>query len=329
MINIIPIYEFYPNAPNNSDGRFRIPRARAKRGRGLRYSHAGFTLVEVLVIVGILIVLIALSVPAFRFFQKESDLGNSAEEIINTLRLAQNKTLASEGGSQWGIYFENTTTPHQYILFKGSSYALRDISFDEIHKLPKSVEIYQINLAGGKEVIFNRITGETSQAGNLGLRLISDTSKTKTIYIENSGQVGLSGPTAPSDTARVKDSRHIHFDYGRVISTSAEGLTLNFEGGVSKTIVISENLKDGQIYWEGEVDVSGQIQKIKVHTHRLNNPDTQFCIHRDRRYNNKSLIITISGDGSGSLISYTADGQESRGTSIFLAAGAAGDPKRQ
>ncbi|MDI6891342.1 MAG: hypothetical protein QMC83_10480, partial [Thermodesulfovibrionales bacterium] len=112
-----------------------------------------FILIELLVIIGILLILVAIAIPNFRFFQKESDLANSAEEIINTLRLAQNKTLASEGASQWGVYFDNTTSPHQYTLFKGINYTSRDVNFDEVHKLPGSVEISEINLGGGSEVV--------------------------------------------------------------------------------------------------------------------------------------------------------------------------------
>jgi len=287
-----------------------------------------FTLVELLVIIAILLILIAIAIPNLRFFQKESDLENSAQEIINTLRLAQNKTLASEGASQYGVYFDNLTSPNQYTLFKGASYASRNSSFDEIHKLPSSVEISEINL-GGSEVAFVRVTGIASQSGKISLRLKTDPSKIKTIAIQSSGQITLSEEALPTDTDHIEDSRHVHFDYSRVIDTATEKLTLTFEGPVTKEIIISENLKDGQIYWEGEIDVLGQTQKIKIHTHRLNNPDSQFCIHRDRRYNNKALTITISGDGSGSLISYTTDGQESRGTSIFLATGEAGDPQRQ
>jgi Tfp pilus assembly protein FimT len=278
-----------------------------------------FTLVEILTIVGILIVLTTLSVPAFRFFQKESDLNNSVEEIINTLRLAQNKTLSSEGASQWGVYFSTTTTPHQYTLFKGTSYndVLRDSSFDEIHKLPKSVEIYQINLSGGNEVIFNRITGETSRAGNLGLRLISDISKTKTIYIENSGQVGLTSPSVPSDTNRVKDSRHVHFDLGWSIQ-NATVLKFKFSGPEPDQIETVDmapyfNVDKTEFNWNNENSpfvVNGANQVFRIHT-RISN--TLLCIHRDRNNgkNNQEVIIYIVDGGLDKDIAhYLADAND-------------------
>jgi type II secretory pathway pseudopilin PulG len=285
----------------------------------------GLTLIEALLIIGILFILLSIAFPNFRFFQKESDLNDSVEEIINTLRLAQNKALASEGASQWGIYFETSTFPHRYILFKGESFATRDNSVDEIHKLPNSVEIYEINLWGGKEVVFEKVTGfvsSTSQFGKVSLRLRGDPTKNKTIYIENSGLVGLNNPTSVSDSERVKDSRHVHFDYTRQISTSTEEIILTFtydNSTIVKEIIIAENMKDNQIYWEGEVNVGGEIQKLKIHTHRLNDPifGTKFCIHRDRRYNNKTLKVEISGD-SGDLIEYDAEGRTQKGNSFYV-----------
>jgi len=162
--------------------------------------QGGFTLVEMLVILGIMAILLALAIPTYRSFQRESDLNNATEEIINTLRVAQNKTLASEGASQYGVYFDQTTAPHQITLFKGGDYAGRDPLLDEIHKLSESIKIYDISLAGGKtEVVFKRLSGETSETGNLSLQLISDPTKTKTIYIENSGQVSLGSPSVPTN----------------------------------------------------------------------------------------------------------------------------------
>ena len=287
----------------------------------------GFTVLELSVIVGIIAVLTAIALPALRSFGKQSDLNNSAEEIINKLRLAQNKTLASEEASSWGVYFSTTTQPNQYILFKGTDFISRSSSSDEVLDVPKSVEIYQLNLAGGaKEVAFQRITGNAGQSGNIVLRSKADSSQTKTVYIESSGQAGLSGQGIISDGNRVKDSRHVFTDYSRYIETAAAGenLVLNFEGGIVQTIVIASNMQSGQIYWEGEVGVGGSVQKIKIHTNRLNQPDSQFSIHRDRRYNNKALNITVSGDATGSLIEYSADGLTVSKTSIY-----ASDPQLQ
>jgi len=292
---------------------------------------AGFTLIEVLTIVGILIVLIALSIPALRFFQKESDLNNSAEEIINTLRIAQNKTLASEGASQWGGYFTTSTSPHQYILFQGSSYQARATSSDEIHKLPETVEIYEINLWGGNEVVFERVTGHassTSQFGKVTIRLKTDISKAKTVYIENSGQVGLTSPTIPSEASRIKDSRHVHFDYNQSVQ-EAVTLHLIFPDYPADNYDISFqdylNIDKTEFDWEGIVLVGPEgnktEQKLKIHTHSLTIFAAQFCIHRDRRHNDKTLNITLDTEN---LINYTGAGEESKGLSSWV-----GEPQRQ
>lgn len=285
--------------------------------------NSGFTLIELLTILGILIIITVTAVPAYRNFQKESDLTNSTEEIINILRVAQSKTLASEQDSQWGVYFSTTTVPNQYTLFKGVDYASRDTSFDQNYTIFSSVETNEIDLTeSDSEVVFNKLTGTTSNYGSISLRLITDISKTKTIIVEYSGQIFYSQAVS-SDENRIKDSRHVHFDYNRQINTLTETLILTFtydSSSVTENIVIINNMQNDQIDWEGEVSVDGQIQKLKIHTHRLNDPilGTQFCIHRDKRYNDKALKIKLDADLSGNLINYDNAGQTTQGTSIYV-----------
>jgi hypothetical protein len=279
----------------------------------------GATFIELLVIISVLIILIAISGQVFVFFQKESTLNNTLEEIVSILGLAQNKTLASEEADQYGVYFNTGIEPHEYIIFKGPNFSSRDISFDKVYPLPRALEIYNINLAGGNEVVFNRLTGITSQSGDVSIRIKDDLTKNRTVYIEESGQVSLASPLVPSNS-RVKDSRHVHFDYGRNIDTLTESLDLTFRDNGSSynyNIVIADNLREGQIYWQGTVDAGGEDQELTIQTHRLNNPDTQFCIHRDRGYT-RSLEIELSGDPGWSIIEYSLDGLSTVFTSIHV-----------
>ncbi len=73
-----------------------------------------------------------------------------------------------------------------------------------------------------------------------------------------------------------------------------------------------------QLNFTGEEEIEINGQKIKIHTHRLNNPDTLFSVHRDMRFNDEALEISISGDPSGNLIEYSADGLTTTESSVFV-----------
>ncbi len=259
----------------------------------------------------------AITIPAVISLQQVPQLGNTAEEIISILRLAQNQTLASEGDSQYGIYFNTSLSPHQYIIFKGSSYSLRDSSYDKTYILPSTLEFYAINTGANNEVVFDKLTGATGNSGNISLRLKEDASKTKIIYITSSGVINYTAPSVPQDS-RLKDSRHINFNYSRVINTANENLILTFNETIIKTIPLSQNLNNGQFSWQGTYAINGIDQVLAIHTLRLNFPDTQFSLFRDARFNNTSLKIQLSGDNTGTLAEYSANGQITNYYSIYV-----------
>jgi Tfp pilus assembly protein FimT len=265
-----------------------------------------FTLVEILIVVGVLIILVALAFPAFRSFQVESDLDNSVEEIISTLRIAQSKTLASEQASQWGVYFSTSTIPQQYTLFQGVDYTSRVTSSDETYELPDSVEIYHVDLAGEPEVIFDRIIGSTSQSGSVSLRLKDDPTENQTVYIENSGQVGLINPPVPLDTERIEDSRHVHFDLGWSMQ-NATTMKFSFTSQTEEVDVTDYfNVAKTEFDWQGTFDVGGVDQAFHIHTHSLDAFNTLLCIHRDRNEgkNDQEVEIYIVDGGTDKDIAY-------------------------
>ncbi|MBI2643911.1 MAG: type II secretion system protein [Candidatus Wildermuthbacteria bacterium] len=291
----------------------------------------GFTLVELMFFVLILGIIVGMTVVLFANLQRGSDVKRISEDMIGILQLAQSKTLSSNGASKYGVYFETSTNPHQYILFKGNTFSTSDPNSKEIYKLPSGVEISAINLGGGSEIAFDRLTGTLNPSGSIALRSIADPSLVQTIYIEDSGVVGIASSSAPSDANRTKDSRHVHFTYDsilRPIDPATEKLVLTF-ATTTKEILLTQNMQAGQIYWEGEVDDGGEIQQVKIHTHAFNDPvlGTRFSIHRDRRFNTKPLTIDIDGTvdpDPGTLIQYNANGQTSQGTSIYVS-----EPERQ
>lgn len=283
-----------------------------------RNSTHAFALIELVIVLAIIGILMFIVFPAFRLFQQQSSADQKAQEIVGLLRIAQSNTIGSKGLASYGVYFDISVAPHTYILFKGNTYATRDQSFDDIHLLPSSLELYNINIAGS-QVVFDRLTGQTSQFGNISIRSVSDVSQSRTVYVESIGQIGLISPQSPSDASRVVDSRHVHAEYtGRIIDVATESVRL-ISGIVTQDIPIVTHMQAGQMYWQGIFLVSGQSQELTIQTHVLNDGSlhSQFSIHRDKRYNSQPLTIQLTGDASGNLIIYDINGQTTKGTSIY------------
>ena len=265
----------------------------------------GFTLIEMVVVVGILAILLTLSFAVIQLFTGQVNLDTSSQQVLSTLQLARNRTLSSTGEQQHGVHFETS----KYVLFEGSTYNAMDTNNKEFNL--SAVEIYEINISGGSDVIYDRIRGTTSNSGNVKIRLTADTTKAETILVNSSGSVSLLESVSPSDT-RVVDNRHLHFDLGWSIQNSST-LTFDFPNDTyTENIPMAGffNVGKTEFNWEGTITVGGDDQIIRVHTHLLNATDTTLSIHRDRQKNDKAVDISIDGNA---IVSFTAIGAASVG----------------
>lgn len=149
--------------------------------------RAGFTLVEIVVAIGIMIALASVIVSGFLNFRKASLLNASAEIVASELLGARTKTLSSEGGYQYGVHFQSD----RVVLFRGATYSAGDPNNVET-VLPSAAEISAITLTGGgADLVFARLTGATSQNGSVTVRVKSDVARTRTVSVTQTGIISV------------------------------------------------------------------------------------------------------------------------------------------
>ncbi len=138
---------------------------------------------ELVVVIGILALLSLITFQLFRTFTSAESLMKDARQVISELNKAQSLTLSSKDADQYGVHLETS----RITLFKGSSYISTSTS-NISTTLSPLVRISPISLAGGgSDVIFQRLTGETTQTGTITLSLVSSASTTKSITIYATG----------------------------------------------------------------------------------------------------------------------------------------------
>lgn len=139
----------------------------------------GLTLVEILLVVMILAILVTLSLPITLDFYRSQQLDSCIQEIVQTLRRAQLKAMSIENDSSFGVYLTNVN----YTLFKGSSFGNRDIEFDEVFDLSRTITV-----GGVQEVVFSKFEGLPSVTGDI---ILSNNRSSQTITINKIGRINL------------------------------------------------------------------------------------------------------------------------------------------
>jgi len=117
--------------------------------------RSGFTIVEIIVVLGILGILLVATAPVAWEFYQGIDLKSEYQNNLSYLKLARAYALANKNGSAHGVYFgEGGAT-----VFQGSSYAGREQSRDQF--FPRSPFVA---IVGASEVVFGALSATSSVA---------------------------------------------------------------------------------------------------------------------------------------------------------------------
>ncbi len=135
-----------------------------------------YTLLEVLLVLGMLSVIGGIAAPTYRDYRIRNDLLTAAELVSQALERA--KILAQSGSrdAPWGFDVTHQT------LFAGPSYAGRIAGQDERYVLPGAVAT-----SGLESVTFAPLTGEPSATGSIILTSLRGERATVAVVIDRQG----------------------------------------------------------------------------------------------------------------------------------------------
>ena len=134
----------------------------------------GFTLIELVVVVGVLVVVLVSGLVAFDSAVRGNALKHYGYQLVQDLREARLNAFVRRKDDSWGVYFDDVSLLHGYTVFKGSAYVSRDPFYDRIITFPKPISFSQLNFPSSNEVVFSLSEGEAADPGNLWLSAGND-----------------------------------------------------------------------------------------------------------------------------------------------------------
>ncbi len=144
-------------------------------------SH-GFTLLELIIVVGILGLLLAVIMPSFLNFRRNSILSTETQNVITLVNKARLSSMSSKEDFQYGVHFE----ADKVVLFQGDTYVAGAGTNEElILNTALTLSSVVVN-GGGAEVVFQKVTGATNQNATTTLLVVGGTAST-TIVVFPSG----------------------------------------------------------------------------------------------------------------------------------------------
>ena len=136
------------------------------------FKKKGFTLIEIILVVALLVLMGGISVPIYQSLQVRKNLDVATYAITQNLRQAQALSQSGTGDITWGVRISTGNIT----LFKGINYSGRDTAFDENTEISSNIVP-----SGISEIVFSKLFGEPQTTGDIILTNINNDTETITI----------------------------------------------------------------------------------------------------------------------------------------------------
>lgn len=144
-----------------------------------RARTSAFTLVEIMISIGVVALLVAVSAASFSTFMKRDGVVGGSAALAAAIREARARTLASIEGSSYGVKI----SADRFAVFKGATYSPMNEEtpfFFAKGVIASTTMIY---------IVFTRLTGTPSASGIIDVQLSSDPERRETVKVEGTGLV--------------------------------------------------------------------------------------------------------------------------------------------
>lgn len=123
------------------------------------WRDGGFSLIEILLVVGISAIIFLFAAPFGMNFYKTQLVNEAQSNIVDALQRARHNAVLQKFDSNWGVRI----VAGSYTVFRGNTYDERVDTFDEVYPIISSIEI------STSTIIFSKLTGIPSSTSTISI----------------------------------------------------------------------------------------------------------------------------------------------------------------
>ncbi|MFA5099041.1 MAG: type II secretion system protein [Candidatus Paceibacterota bacterium] len=287
------------------------------------YKVNAFTLVELIVSVGVVIVLFSVGVISLVNYRNSQEVVSEGQKIVSALRSAQNNSLSQEGGTNWGVYFENTSENGAfYVVFSGPAYSATTTYSKNV--LSSNVKFDLPASQSSSSVIFAPVTGLPGAGLTIRISLKNNPGVVNTITVYANGVIDINAIvpyriTASAGTGgSISPSGSISMNEGE-----SKSFSISANSGYAISSVVVDGVEQGAIssyeFTNIQADHTISVSFASAHTitasagtggnispfgfvYVANGNSQSFSINVDSGYYISSVLV--DGISQGSISSY-------------------------
>ncbi len=154
-------------------------------------SRVGFTLIEVLIVIGIMAILSIAGSRNFVGYRNKNRLKLAGDEINSMLRTVRDRAISQEENSFWGVYFRNVGGTSNYmVVYYGKPYGSGHTT-SSIKYLDNSITFLKPASNNTTTTQFSALSGKLNNSSpvDIEIALKADNKSSSTIIVYPNGRV--------------------------------------------------------------------------------------------------------------------------------------------